>query len=223
MHRRASRVALLVAGFRHTHWPGPARNFVSLPVPRLPIRSQRCSSVRRLAVGMPNITLLTTEDAADKAQKIVDASKNLADAVTSVEEVKSYYWWEGKVNFDPEWRVAVTTSTAFDDAKEIISKAHSYDLPMIIYDLEQLPDDHKYWKGLVQLTSQDAITLAEKLVEQRIVACAQASPDGLLAVKTVASCKPMVEKSSEAAITWSPIGGNEGYLNWLEEECVGGK
>ena len=30
----------------------------------------------------------------------------------TTEEVKSYYWWDGKVNFDPEWRVAVRTSVA---------------------------------------------------------------------------------------------------------------
>ena len=28
----------------------------------------------------------------------------------TTEEVKSYYWWEGKVNFDPEWRVALKTA-----------------------------------------------------------------------------------------------------------------
>ena len=84
------------------------------------------------------------EDAAEKAQKIVEASKALdAEAwrfrgrgvskglyylyvhffflggggefaslrfKATTEEVKSYYWWEGKVNFDPEWRVAIKTS-----------------------------------------------------------------------------------------------------------------
>ena len=28
----------------------------------------------------------------------------------SIEEVKSFYWWDGKVNFDPEWRVSIVTS-----------------------------------------------------------------------------------------------------------------
>eukprot|EP00931_Biecheleriopsis_adriatica_P049022 TRINITY_DN28349_c0_g1_i2.p1 TRINITY_DN28349_c0_g1~~TRINITY_DN28349_c0_g1_i2.p1 ORF type:complete len:223 (+),score=45.18 TRINITY_DN28349_c0_g1_i2:84-752(+) len=168
------------------------------------------------------ITVLTTEDAADKAEKVAVASKTLADAQVSTEEVKSYYWWEGKVNFDPEWRVAVTTSSPFETARDAISKVHSYDLPMIIYDLEAVPDGHAYWKGLIQLSGDDAIKMAEKLVERRIVACAQAAPSGMLAVKTVARCKALVEESAGTAISWSPIGGNEGYLKWLEDECVGG-
>ena len=24
--------------------------------------------------------------------------------------MKSFYWWDGKVNFDPEWRVSIVTS-----------------------------------------------------------------------------------------------------------------
>jgi len=36
---------------------------------------------------------------------------------------------------------------------------------------------HAYWKGVLSL-GEDAIATAETLVEQRIVACAQAAPDG---------------------------------------------
>ena len=63
-------------------------------------------------------------------------------------------------------------------------------------------------------------------MEQRLVACAQASADGLLAVKTLKRCKALVEKMAEAtatSVSWRAIGGNEGYLKWLEEECKGGK
>lgn len=45
-----------------------------------------------------------------------------------------------QVNFDPEWRVVVTTTSPFDTVQEVISKVHSYDLPMIIYDLAELPE-----------------------------------------------------------------------------------
>ena len=57
----------------------------------------------------------------------------------SIEPIKSYYWWDGKVNFDPEWRVVVTTTAPFETARDIISKVHSYDTPMIIYDLPNDP------------------------------------------------------------------------------------
>ncbi|CAE7161394.1 unnamed protein product [Symbiodinium pilosum] len=166
------------------------------------------------------ITVLTTEDAKEKAQKIVEASKALEAAEVTVEEVKSYYWWAGKVNFDPEWRVAITTTAPFSKVEEVVSKAHSYDLPMIIYDLPERPAESPYWKGLLALGGEEAIKIAEKLVEKRIVACAQASETSL-AVKTVARCKPLVEAQAGQAVQWSSISGNEGYLKWLEEECIG--
>eukprot|EP00933_Yihiella_yeosuensis_P042935 TRINITY_DN37617_c0_g1_i2.p1 TRINITY_DN37617_c0_g1~~TRINITY_DN37617_c0_g1_i2.p1 ORF type:complete len:280 (-),score=60.27 TRINITY_DN37617_c0_g1_i2:78-917(-) len=197
-------------------WAATRRAFGSSP-------TSRASEV----FGMPSakITVLTTEDAPEKAEKVADACRTLGDAATSVEEVKSYYWWEGKVNFDPEWRLAVSTSSSFDAASEAISKAHSYDLPMIIYDLENAPDNHDYWKGVVKCSNGEAaIELAKVLVERRVVACAQAAPDGSLAVKTVSKCKSMVQESSSCGdVTWSPIGGNDGYLKWLEDECVAAK
>ena len=44
------------------------------------------------------------------------------------------------MNFDPEWRVVVSTTSPFETVQEVISKVHSYDLPMIIYDLAELPE-----------------------------------------------------------------------------------
>eukprot|EP00439_Symbiodinium_sp_Y106_P040362 s833_g4.t4 len=57
-------------------------------------------------------------DATEKAAKIVEASKVL-EAEATTEEVKSYYWWEGKVNFDPEWRVALKTAAAFSEVEDV--------------------------------------------------------------------------------------------------------
>lgn len=76
------------------------------------------------------------EDSEERAQKVVSATAALAETSSRVEEIKSYYWWEGKVNFDPEWRVVVVTTSPFEKVQETISKVHSYDLPMIIYDAE---------------------------------------------------------------------------------------
>eukprot|EP00913_Durusdinium_trenchii_P025043 g23507.t1 len=108
------------------------------------------------------ITVWTTEDAPDKAQKIVAASNaDVPDAEVVVEAIHSYYWWDGKVHFDPEWRVAVTTVAPFETVKDAIGKVHSYDLPMMIYNLADVPDQHMYWKGIVQLSTHDATELAE--------------------------------------------------------------
>ncbi|CAE7405139.1 unnamed protein product [Symbiodinium natans] len=186
-------------------------------------RPKTLAALRPFAVSAkmapPSITVLTTEDAAEKAQKIVEASKAL-DAEATTEEVKSYYWWEGKVNFDPEWRVAIKTSAPFSKVEEVVSKAHSYDLPMIIYDLPEPPAEPAHWKGVLAVGGEEAISVAETLVAKRIVACAQASATSL-AVKTVLRCKPLVEAQAGQAVQWTSIGGNAGYLKWLEDECVG--
>mmetsp|Transcript_1284 Transcript_1284/g.1935 ORF Transcript_1284/g.1935 Transcript_1284/m.1935 type:complete len:204 (-) Transcript_1284:78-689(-) len=171
------------------------------------------------AMASTPITVLTTEDATEKAAKIVEASKVL-EAEATTEEVKSYYWWEGKVNFDPEWRVALKTAAAFSEVEDVVTKAHSYDLPMIIYDLPEPPAEPSYWKGVLAMGGEEAVSVAEKLVAKRIVACAQASATSL-AVKTVARCKPLVEAQAGQAVRWTSIGGNAGYLKWLEDECVG--
>ncbi len=71
------------------------------------------------------ITVWTTEDGAEKAQRVLEATRTLADAHVNVEEIKSYYWWDDKVNFDPEWRVEVTTSSPFEKVEDVISKVHS--------------------------------------------------------------------------------------------------
>ena len=74
--------------------------------------------------AMP-ITVWTTEDGAEKAQRVLEATRTLADAHVNVEEIKSYYWWDDKVNFDPEWRVEVTTSSPFEKVEDVICKVHS--------------------------------------------------------------------------------------------------
>jgi len=162
---------------------------------------------------------------AEKAAKVADAAKAFdADAAeVSTEEIKSYYWWEGKVNFDPEWRVAVGTSKPFADVRAAIEAAHSYDTPMIIYDLPAGETmEGKYWKGIVACGDEEKATdLAKKLVEARVVACAQATPAGTLAIKTTGGCKQrVVEACAGSSVDWAEIGGNESYLKWLDEECA---
>ena len=59
----------------------------------------------------------------------------------------------------------------------------SHHFPMVFYGkhsksgIQTDPPRHAYWKGVLAL-GDDAIRSAEALVEQRIVACAQAAPDG---------------------------------------------
>lgn len=225
MYRRGAALLLATASVRSSFRPEivAANRKVFAPTPSTfsLLGRQGFSTGRK----MP-LTVLTTEDSPEKAAKVAEAAKVGGTTSVSTDEVKSYYWWEGKVNFDPEWRVAVTTTDPFTSICDVISKSHSYDLPMIIYDIEgEAPVDNTYWKGVLTCTDEKAATeLAKVLVEQRLVACAQATPTGGLAVKTVIRCKGRVEESAApATVTWSAISGNEGYLKWMVEECVAAK
>eukprot|EP00928_Gymnodinium_smaydae_P088808 TRINITY_DN72855_c0_g1_i1.p1 TRINITY_DN72855_c0_g1~~TRINITY_DN72855_c0_g1_i1.p1 ORF type:complete len:236 (-),score=39.24 TRINITY_DN72855_c0_g1_i1:161-868(-) len=194
---------------------------------RAALRRQALLSGTRNLSNLTNMTkpivVATTEDSDDKANKVAEAAKALEGAAVNIETIQSYYWWEGKVQFDPEWRVVVTTTSPFDASQAAIEKAHSYDTPMIIYDLDEVPADHVYWRGVIDCGEPDAATaLAKTLVEHRVVACAQATSAGHLAVKTVASCKGKVAEAAPA-VKWSAIGGNADYLKWLVDECVGAK
>lgn len=174
------------------------------------------------------ITVITTEGGEDKAAKVEEATRSLECASVEIETVKSYYWWDGKVQFDTEWRLAIVTSSPFDTAQSAITKVHSYTTPMIIYDLPDASDSYLYWKGVVHCKDEAAaMALGQELVSERIIACGQVTASGILTMKTIAAGKEMVKKklqsSSGPTASWTAIGGNQEYLDWMEKECVATK
>lgn len=58
---------------------------------------------------------------------------------------------------------------------------------------------------------------------QKVPALCEASVSDLYIAAQVLKCKALVDASSNAAVAWAAIGGNEGYLKWLEDECIGVK
>ena len=85
----------------------------------------------------------------------------------------------------------------------------------------------QHWKGVIA-AGERATALASSLAASRLVACAQVSADGTLAMKTVkAAIAPIDSRvqrdANEAgmappAITWTPILGNVPYLEWVSTE-----
>jgi periplasmic divalent cation tolerance protein len=79
------------------------------------------------------IVLTTTSNAADAetlARKIVDA--RLAACVQILPQVRSIYFWEGKVHTEPEHLLLIKTlPERFDELREFIVFNHPYDTPEI--------------------------------------------------------------------------------------------
>ena len=78
--------------------------------------------------------IITTINSKDEAEKL--ASKILAEklgACVQVQEIKSFYNWEGKGYIEKEWKLSIKTkSELFDIVQLFIKNNHPYKLPEII-------------------------------------------------------------------------------------------
>ena len=77
------------------------------------------------------LTTTASEEEADTlARSLVEGG--LA-ACVHVERIRSVYRWKGEVYDEPEWRLAIkTTSDRYDAVERHIKERHSYELPEIV-------------------------------------------------------------------------------------------
>ncbi len=81
------------------------------------------------------IIILTTASSNKEAEiigsKLID--KKLTACVNIIPNIKSIYYWEGKINKDSEYLLIIkTVKRAEKDVFENIRKLHSYDTPEMI-------------------------------------------------------------------------------------------
>ena len=81
------------------------------------------------------LVILTTtpniEEAESLAQKIVESK--LAACVQIFPQMKSVYFWDGKIQTDAEHLLLIKTSDEkFDELEKFIQANHSYDTPEIV-------------------------------------------------------------------------------------------
>ncbi len=72
----------------------------------------------------------------DEAQRIARSlvEKRLAACVQIHPEIRSLYWWEGRVCDEPEILfTAKTTIACFDELVAEVKKMHSYSVPEIVF------------------------------------------------------------------------------------------
>ena len=78
--------------------------------------------------------ILTTTDDQEVVNRIIGnlLAENLASCV-QVNDIVSYFRWEGKVVTKKEYRVVIKArSDNYNDIETLIMKTHNYDLPQII-------------------------------------------------------------------------------------------
>lgn len=98
---------------------------------------------------MPAIVVLTTtpniQEAEGLAEKIVDAK--LAACVQVLPEMRSFYFWEGAVQREPEHLLLIKTlPEKFDALKSFILENHSYDVPEIVaLEAERVSESYLAW------------------------------------------------------------------------------
>jgi periplasmic divalent cation tolerance protein len=84
--------------------------------------------VQRLSV------ILTTTDDREVVNQIVSnlLAKGLASCA-QVDEIVSYFKWEGKVVSKKEYRILIKASSDdYNDIEAVIIEVHNYDLPQIV-------------------------------------------------------------------------------------------
>jgi periplasmic divalent cation tolerance protein len=72
----------------------------------------------------------------DEAERIARAlvEKRLAACVQIISEIRSLYWWEGRVCDEPEILLtAKTTAACFDELAGEVKRLHSYSVPEIVF------------------------------------------------------------------------------------------
>lgn len=81
------------------------------------------------------ITVQTTIDSKDRAQKIAEAivRRRLAACAQVSGPITSTYWWEGKLEQSEEWVcTAKTRKELYSELEQTICENHTYDTPEIL-------------------------------------------------------------------------------------------
>ena len=72
----------------------------------------------------------------DEAERIARAlvEKRLAACVQIYPEIRSLYWWQGRICDDVEVAMtAKTTAACFEELADDVKRLHSYDVPEIVF------------------------------------------------------------------------------------------
>src|SRR4051812_27478845 len=73
----------------------------------------------------------SSEEAENLARKLV--TQRLAACVNVIQQVQSFYWWQGAVTNGREWLLVIKTARElFPELRSMLESSHSYELPEIL-------------------------------------------------------------------------------------------
>ena len=95
------------------------------------------------------LVVLTTTPNSEEAERLARAiiDTKLAACVQILPKMTSVYFWEGKVQTEPEHLLLIKTlEEKFDELSAFIKSNHSYDVPEIVaIEAEKVSDDYVNW------------------------------------------------------------------------------
>jgi periplasmic divalent cation tolerance protein len=96
-------------------------------------------------IGVVFMTASSREEAELIARALVE--KRLAACVQIVSDIRSLYWWEGRVCDEPEILcMAKTTAACFADLAAEVKRLHSYAIPEIVFvPVTDATPDYRSW------------------------------------------------------------------------------
>ncbi len=102
------------------------------------------------------LLLLTTVPSRSEGEALANSivEAKLAACVQILPRVTSVYFWEGKVQTEPEHLLLIKTlEEKFDELSEFIRANHSYDVPEIVaINADKVSEDYLNW--IREVTSQ---------------------------------------------------------------------
>jgi periplasmic divalent cation tolerance protein len=73
----------------------------------------------------------SAEEAERVARQLLET--RLAACVNVITQIRSFYWWKGKIEDSGEWMLVIKTSRdLFDRLCLVLESAHSYELPEVL-------------------------------------------------------------------------------------------
>ena len=95
------------------------------------------------------LVVLTTTPNTDEAERLAHliVEDKLAACVQILPKMTSVYYWEGKVQTEPEHLLVIKTlEEKFDELSEFIRTNHTYDVPEIVaISAEKVSEDYLKW------------------------------------------------------------------------------
>jgi len=81
------------------------------------------------------ISVTTTTDSHENAERVARLllEARVAACVQISAPIDSHYWWEGRIESSPEWRLTIKTRAAlFPDVERTIASIHPYTVPQVL-------------------------------------------------------------------------------------------